>query len=141
MALPPVSLLLCLVNRCAWAAVAKCHRLGRLKQRHLLSQSWRLEARSKVLAGWVSCEALAYRQAPPPSSHHLPSVSLCPNFLYGNLRLPVRATLMTSFMAVTSVKTLSPSVWEFGEGLRTTMGTSQTGSSDKKSAYGTGVQI
>lgn len=116
MALPPVSLLLCLSPSVCLGCHSKVPQTGEAQTTEMYCFSpggWKPE--NKVLAGWVSCEALAYRQAPPSVF----TSSTLSNFL--SMRTPgllIRAhsnDLVHNL--ITSVKTLSASVWEFGEGL------------------------
>ena len=89
MALPAVSLLLCLSPSVCLGCHSKVPQTGEAQTTEmycLSSGGWKPE--NKVLAGWVSCEALAYRQAPPSvftSSTLCIPVSKFP--LYENTRL------------------------------------------------------
>ena len=115
MALLTVSLPLCLCLSLCLGCHNKVPQTGRPKQQKCIvsrSGGWRSEI--KVSVGWVSCEAsllwLTDGHLLPVSSYHLPSVPLCPDFLF--IRTP--AILIRAqpndlvYNLITSSEILSP---------------------------------
>ena len=92
------------------------NRLGRPKQQNCIVSV--LEAGSQRSRCWQGGFPVRPWLTFPLSSHHLSSVSLCPNFLFIRTpRLLIRACSNDLIHnLITSAKTLSPSVCEFGEG-------------------------